>query len=247
MTVEAYIFATSANYVPYWNMAASYDPSTGITYAIVHCKDVKRTDGELDCLGLTSGFLSNIKAAAQSYLHPLLPLIAIVDRMTSQNALDSNLTVSQLRYAEEMTGQRFYIREERPELDTLALDFPLIVATLNECSNLTTYLEKVADRHIIALTQMIELIDEITSLTAVPHTTTHLLGCSVSLRRHAKFLLVSNQNTFSRLKYDQQQAQTLLNVVSLEAPHKCYLTKTISVGIQLHRTTRQQTQCRSRP
>ena len=247
MTLEAYIFATSANYTPYWNMAASFDPSTGMTYAIVHCKDVRKMDGEVNYVELTSDFVSNIKEAAQSYLHPLLPLIAIVDRMTSTNAQDATSTLSQLRLAQNMTGQRFYIREERPELDTLALDFPLIVTTLNECSTLTTYLEKVADRHITALTRMIEFIDEITSSTAVPHTTTHLLGCSAGLKRHANFLLVSNQNALSRLKYDQHGTQTQLSVVSLEAPYQFFLAKLISTGIQLHRTTRQQTQHRSRP
>lgn len=194
-------------------MTASYNPATGITYALVHCKDVEREIGELP--GLASRFVRYVKEATQFYMHPILPPIAIVDLMTSQNAVDATATLRELNSLENETGQRFYIREDARQMDPLALDFSSIVTRLNGCSTLIRYLEKVADRNIIALNQMTESIDEITDSTVHVHATTHIRDSSAGLKRHAKFLLISNQNASSRLKYDQLGTQTQLNVVSL--------------------------------
>jgi len=191
-------------------MVASCDPATGITYALVRCKDVQKERAHL-----IPRFLCYMKEAAQFCIHPVIMPVVIVHLMTSQNALDATVTLSDLTSVEGETGQRFYIGELPREMDPLALDFPSIVTKLNGTSTLIRYLEKVADRHIIALQQMTELIDEITNNTGLLKATSHIRESSAELKRQVKILLVSNQNASSRLKYDQLGTQTQLNVVSL--------------------------------
>jgi hypothetical protein len=194
-------------------MAASYDPVTNTTNALVHCE----YSAGYDSIGR---FKQYIKSMA-GQMHPLMLPVMIVDMETS-NALGTFANAgSSLRKIEAETGQNALITDVENETvscdDPLALDLVSLVNRLCRCSSDVRVSEKDSEVVLEYLKLIRAVIDEVTS--GVPPFSSdayeHLQSSSRYLRRQVDYLISSRKILLLRFQEVQLGAQTQLSVVRI--------------------------------
>ena len=194
-------------------MAASYDPVTKTTNALLHCE----FSAGYDSIGR---FKQYIKSMA-GQMHPLMLPVMIVDMETS-NALGTFANAgSSLRKIEAETGQSALITGVGNETvsvdDPLALDLVSLVNRLCRCSSDVRVSEKDSEVVLEHLQVIRSAIDEVAS--GVPPFSSdayeHLEPSSGKLRRHIDYLISSRKILLLRFQEVQLGAQTQLSVVSI--------------------------------
>jgi hypothetical protein len=209
----AYIFATRFHFLPFWSMAASYNPATKTTNALLHCEF---SEG-FDSIGR---FKQYVKSMA-SQMHPIMLPVMVSDMDTSLALGTFANAGSSLRKIEAETGQNALITDRENETvsvdDPLSLDLSSLVNRLSRCSSDVRVSEKDSEVVLEHLRLIRSTIDEVTG-GAPPFSSDayeHLQSSSRQLRRHVDYLINSRKILLLRFQEVQLGAQTQLSVVRL--------------------------------
>jgi hypothetical protein len=194
----AFLFSTFYSWLPHWNVAASYDPESRITYAYIQQIDTGPSNMDY--------FIRYLKAAENAVLHPLLLPILISDLRTSSVMLPvKELGVGLTEIESKLTGSGLTTMRVMNPLD---LDLPSISADLLTCSAKANDRARNVEFFLTVLERIGKALDTFTfnaSKQGVLHT--------AMLRQHVEYLVISNQSMILRLKHMQTVTQTSLSGV----------------------------------
>jgi hypothetical protein len=200
-------------------MAASYDPVTKTTHALLHCEYSEGFDSILR-------FKQYIKSMA-GQMHPLMLPVMIIDMGTSLALGTFANAGSSLRSIEAETGQSALItgvgNESVSVDDPLALDLVSLVHRLSKCSSDVRVSGKDSEVVLLHLQLIRSTIDEVAS-GVPPFSSTayeHLQSSSIQVRRHVDYLINSRKILLLRFEEVQSGAQTQLSVVCILEFHIC--------------------------
>ena len=194
-------------------MAASYNPVTKTTNALLHCE----YSAGFDSIGR---FKQYIKSMA-GQMHPLMLPVMIIDMDTSLALGTFANAGSSLRKIEAETGQNALIAGVGNESvlvdDPLALDLLSLVNRLSRCSSDVRVSEKDSEVVLEHLKLIRSTVDEVVSGVPPfsPDVYEHLLSSSIQVRRHVDYLISSRKILLLRFQEVQIGAQTQLSVVRI--------------------------------
>ena len=194
-------------------MAASYDPTTKITNALLHCE----YSAGFDSIGRLKRYIKSM--AGQ--MHPMMLPVMIIDMDTSLALGTFANAGSTLRKIEAETGQNALISSLENDSvsvdDPLALDLSSLVNRLSRCSSDVRVSEKDSEVVLEHLHLIKRDIDEAAS--GVPPFSAkayeHLQSSSRQLRHHIDYLISSRKILLLRFQEVQLGAQTQLSVVCI--------------------------------
>lgn len=196
-TLTAYVYSTLFHHSPFWCVAASWDPETNTTYAVLHCA----SNPDEESIPRIKRFLTKMAPLA---MHPMLLPVLIMDLETNLTLRDDERWTGEINDIESETRQRPYAVEN---VDPVDLDLGSIVQRLNGCSVFLSLIERESEAVLLHLDQARTAISELQS-------TSPRLGESTRiLTRHVEFLIHSRKTLFMRLQNLQRRSQTQLAFV----------------------------------
>lgn len=189
----SYIFSTMFDHLPFWYLAASWDPSTRITYAFLHSSDPK-----FESIQRLKGFLA--KCVSQ-VTHPMLLPVLVMDLETNLTLRDDEQWTREIQDIEGQTKQASW---ESGAFDQENLDFPSTVKKLNGCSGFLSVIERESEAVLLHL----DLARRISSNLRTESVREQEVNRTII--RHIDFLVESRKNLLLRLQNVQRRSQIQL-------------------------------------
>jgi hypothetical protein len=195
--------------VPYWSIAASYDPETNVTYAYLRHTPEPYYGNGLELI------VPHLKRIASSLMHPLIIPTLVADMHTNINATDHVNLQGRLKSIEAKFANNVFGKEGAIIVDSLQLDLPRIVGDLLYYNVHFAFVWQHAETYALTLPLMKKETEKIKEYVAASHLHPHFEELSEQVERKLESVNIHIQSVTPRRHRIQTTLQMLLSVVCI--------------------------------